>query len=556
METYIFSTKTPLSPCSNVLVTGNHDLNGQTIEIPEKCIIHFEKDSRMFNGILRLNDTQFSGTKHCISTLIEGNQYEIDTDYFDFSGTNKSCLMQSIVNTANVIQLHGTYIDVFQKINIGKKQTSLIGNGSRIINSFTEPAIIITTNDFIKIVDINFQIDSGPAIYKNVSPTTVTKLSFMIDRCQFVSSGNDSSSIIELLGSREGNITNCFFEGIGKNGTVGINRTDAVNTNIIGCMFSNLSYGIKAIGIKTSSDRESEEYSVYACGLNVQSAVMLGCKYGIYIEGTDSFFLNNSMIDFCDNPLVLISQDGANVTNNYFSTSTVYNDYAATISILNNTNKTVANRNKRIIIMNNTIYGHRSINNYGIEMDIESKDCTIQGNTIDYFTNCGIFLRHNVSQWSTEKLTIDNNRFYLNFENLIGIGGCSGSPSILISNNYAIEGVNTSLVHFGNSRFGEYLYSSNHDYLAGGEPVEDIDRKVYYLSRRNNTRFKLNLTFTSEDNSMTIQNPLGDSRIVVYIANNRYPICVHSITTDEIRFTKSVNVAMSFTAVIEHQLQL
>ena len=177
---------------------------------------------------------------------------------------------------------------------------------------------------------------------------------------------------------------------------------------------------------------------------------MLGCTYGILIEGNDSFFLNNSMIDFCTNPLVIISQEGANISNNYFATSTAVGEYPAVITIRNNPAMTATNENRRIILSDNTILGHRTTNCYGIDMDVESIDCTIQGNTFDYFTNYGINLRHpNTGKgWSTEKLVIDNNRFHFgrfatkdNFVNMYGINGVdySGGNSAIITNNYAIE---------------------------------------------------------------------------------------------------------------------
>lgn len=559
MKKAILSSEIIMTSDTIYVISGNNDLLGSTIKVPEGCELFFKKGAKIRNGIIELNNTRLSGEKHCIATKVSGYQDELDTDFFDLTADNKSSIMQSIVNTSSIIQLHGRFENVFDNIQLGGKEITIIGNGAIISNSVSNPAITITTNDFVRIVDIDFQINTGYAIYKNVAPTTVTKLSFIIDRCRFVSTGDSSTSIIQLLGSREGNITNCFFEGTGKSGSIGINRTDAVNTNVISCMFSNLSYGIKAMGLKTDLDPSSEQYSIFACGLNVQSAVMLGCKYGIFIEGNDSFFLNNSMIDYCDNPLVVISQDGANITNNYFSTSSVYNDYAATITIINNTSKGTANRNKRIIVSGNTIYGHRTINNHAIDLDVESLDCIIQNNTLDFYTDYGVYLRHiNVQNgWTTEKLVIDNNRFYFAYDNAKCIGGYSGGFPIIISNNYVIEGTNTSFFDNGNPYFGNYLYSGNHDYLYGGEPSNPENKKIYYASRRNNTRMKIGLTFNANQYTMSIDNPMHqDTSLVVYIANNRYPICVDSITSQSITFTKTVSDAVVFTAIIEHILNL
>ena len=537
--------------------SGEIDLAEAVVRIPEGCVLQFEEGAKITNGTLALSNTRMIGAKHCIATEVSGIQEELDSDYFDLTLTNKTSVMQSIVNTASIVQLHGHLENVFDNIEIGGKEITLVGNGATIVNtSVRASAITITDNNFVRIIDLDFSISSGYAIYKNVSPTTTTYLSFMIDRCHFVSTGSSSTAIIQLLGSREGNITNCFFEGSGKTGCIGINRQNAVNTNVIGCMFSNLSYGIKAIGVKTSLDSSSELYSIFACGLNVQSAVMLGCKYGIYIEGNDSFFLNNSMIDFCDNPLVLISQDGANITNNYFSTSTVYNDYAATITVRNNSSKGTANRNQRIIISGNTIYGHRTTNNYGIEMDVASKDCTIQGNTIDFCIGYGIYLM-NAYSWSTEKLLIDNNRLYFTSNGSVGIGSNSytGSEQIVLSRNcaYAQNYTNCKLVEAGSSAHGSYVYHNNRIRSSASAPTSgDNEPQFFWEKQKSTTRLKFNLTFSASATEMYITNPLSDAQTIVYVGNNKAAICVKSVDASRIYFTKnSTTDAVSFIAVIE-----
>ena len=284
---------------------------------------------------------------------------------------------------------------------------------------------------------------------------------------------------------------------------------------------------------------------------------------GFFDELNDSFFLNNSMIDFCTNPLVIISQDGANITNNYFSTSTSSGTYNAVITLRNNPDKTSANENKRIIISGNTIYGHRTTNCYGIEMDVECIDCTIQGNTFDYFTDHGIYLRHlnTGSSWQTEKLVIDNNRFHFaNDEGADGINGYNytGENKVVVSNNYAVEKSNTKLLRAGNTNYGNYLFFGNHDYLAS-VPSGNEGSKIYNASRRNHTRMKIDLLLPESEPQLEIDNPIiGDTNIVVQVANNRYPVCVYSIEADKITFNRATTNtdAIAFTAIIEHLFNL
>jgi hypothetical protein len=557
-------------------LSGTYDLSGGSVRVPENCVLAFTEGTKITNGTLVLNKTMFEGAKHCIAGKVSGLQEELDADFFDLTKDNKTLIMQSIVNTASKVQLHGRYEDVFDNIELGKKEVSLIGNGATIVKTLhpNTAAINILSDTFVRIVDLDFEIGAGYGIQKKAKPTGQTRLSYMIDRCRFKASSSNVKALIQLVSSREGNISNCFFEGTGE--SIGIDRTNAVNTNVISCMFSNLSYGIKAVGVPTDDDKD-DLYSSYACGLNVQSAVMLGCTYGIFIEGNDSFFLNNSMIDYCVNPLVIISQDGANISNNYFATSTKHVDYSAVITIRNNPSKTADNENKRIIISNNSIYGHRTTNCYGIDMDVESIDCTIQGNTFDYFTDYGINLRHtNTGKgWSTEKLVIDNNRFHFgrfatkgNYVNMYGINGAgyTGGHSAIITNNYAIEEqyddgkdihISTKMIKADDSYAGNFLSFGNHDYLKE-PPAGDVNGQAFNASRMNHGRMKISVTIPASKTTWEVKSPMpGESRLVVSVANNPCPINVVSIANGVITFSKAVtNKDVTFIAIIEREYNL
>lgn len=558
-------------------VSGVYDLSGARVQVPEGCVLSFTEGAKITNGTLVLNNTRFEGGKHCIAAKVSGRQEELDTDFFDFTANDKTAIMQSIMNTASKVQLHGRYENVFDNIELGKKEVTLMGNGATIVKTQHDntPAINIVSDTFVRIVDTDFEISAGYGIQKTAPRTGQTRLSLMIDRCRFKGSSNNVKALVQMVSSRESNITNCFFEGTGAG--IGIDRGNAVNTNVIGCMFSNLSYGIKAVAVHTDDDKD-DYYTSYACGLNVQSAVMLGCTYGILIEGNDSFFLNNSMIDFCTNPLVIISQDGANISNNYFATNTVSGEYQAVITIHNNPSKTADNENRRIILSDNTILGHRTTNCYGIDMDVESIDCTIQGNNFDYFTNYGINLRHpNTGKgWSTEKLVIDNNRFHFgrfatkgNFVNMYGINGVdyTGGNSAIITNNYAIEEqydddandvhITTQMIKAGDSYSGNYLSFGNHDYIK--EPRKgDVNKQAFNASRMNHSRMKISVTIPAKETTYTIKSPMpGESRLIVSVANNPCPISVVSTANGNITFSKSAtNKDVTFIAIIEREFNL
>ena len=596
-------------------MSGAIDLSGGTVTVPPCCTLQFEKGTKITNGTLVLNNTVFEGAKHSIRTIVSGTQYELDTDDFDLTGTNKAAIMQSIVNTATVIQLHGKLEDVFENITIEnlteftenpndyvESPKTFIGNGATIVNDFTSEvaALYIKTDDLIRITDINFEIAAGWAIKKDtIQRQTHTRLSFIIDRCRFKRTDDAyQSGLIRLINSREGNVTNCIFVSNGVYGGIGIDRSNAVNTNVIGCMFDNLKYGIIAIGqhvngpVQNGGDGD-DNYTSYACGLNVQSAVVLGCKYGIYIEGNDSFYLNNSMIDFCVYPLMIVSQDGANITNNYFSARRPLDvpknnyptyEHTAIISIINQPTKGASQANKRVILYGNTIYGHRNNACHGIDMDVESIDCTIQNNTFDFFKEYGIQLSHTNptlsptgdSNWVTEKLVIDNNRFHFVLANIDYNNGVEGSNAysgldaifgnsftgdepVIISNNYVMNennnSIQTKFISAGGTYFGDFLSFGNHDYLAE-TPTGTGGSEIKYAFRRNSTRIKINLSMTSSQSQLTINNPMNSANVVVYVANNKYPILVNSISVSNIVFRKDNNMAMSFVAIIERKYEL
>lgn len=70
---------------------------------------------------------------------------------------------------------------------------------------------------------------------------------------------------------------------------------------------------------------------------------------------------------------------------------------------------------------------------------------------------------------------------------------------------------------------------------------------------------KIDLLLPASVNQLEIDNPMvGDTNIVVQVANNRYPVCVYSISTTKIKFNRATTNtdAIAFTAIIEHLFNL
>ena len=537
-------------------LVGDNNLDSEsTVEIKENCTLLFLGGT--FSGAtLQLNNTVIEGASKSISCKVTGTQYELDADAFNLT----QAIMQSIVNTVKVLHLHGEYdSSIFNNIQIGGDSSSdgdssitIFGNGATINvinpnpNNDNDPSsyygIHIHTNDFVKITDIKFVVSSGCAIFKDAPETDDTKLSFLIDRCHF--NVNSDCNGIRLICTREGNITNCTFEG-GKPTSEGIFLQRAVNTNVIGCLFSDLGYGIHCQGVI-----QNGTYDPHTCGLNVQSAIILGCNYGVWVQGSDSFFLNNSMIDYCIYPLTIVSQDGANVTNNYLSnrisTNTNNNNQDFyTIRIYNESNYP-DDYNKKIIISKNTIVCNQS-NSYGIYMNVVSTNCLISDNTIEFFTKYGIHLyKESFPEGDNpiEKLVIDNNRFAFDDRDNIEacIGNCSydGTNSIVLSNNYVVCNESVSLVKC-TSGMGNYLYHNNHRMLPESSDAIKIGNEA-----RNTTRYKIPVVVQAYQNSVSVENPFRSIAVLVSIANMPYFATVSNVSADNILLNVS-SMAESYT---------
>jgi hypothetical protein len=76
------------------VLSSEIDLAGNTIQIPEGCVLKFEEGTKITNGTLTLNNTMLEGAKHGIAVKVNGVQEELDTEFFDLTGDNKTAIMQ------------------------------------------------------------------------------------------------------------------------------------------------------------------------------------------------------------------------------------------------------------------------------------------------------------------------------------------------------------------------------------------------------------------------------------------------------------------------------
>ena len=306
------------------------------------------------------------------------------------------------------------------------------------------------------------------------SKTMFNDFSIFNNRFLSIKSDNitsDGDYGIILIGAREGNINNCYFDNCN-----GIFRSHTVNTIIRDCNFKNGNIGVYDCGDNTA----------YSCGLDLESCQMIGVAKGVYICETDNFIINDCMIDYCDEPVIIESQDNGKITNSYISSRTMN----PAIRLTANTDNVL---NNGIRICKNNILTHYQNANVGgdcIEINY-LKDGLIEGNYIHFYSRYGINILGNLLQ------TIFTN-------NVIA----PRTPN-------AIASVGSS-TDFGGSITNKFI----NNYFN----IKAFD-KIRNYSYSNNTNFRTKstgrVTIESGQTSKTIQHNLAHSNIIFSLCPNK-----------------------------------
>lgn len=231
-----------------------------------------------------------------------------------------------------------------------------------------------TRGGFLEIRDLDF-VGFKRAI-NIVMPTSETMFyDFLIVNCKFTLITAEGWGIY-LDGPREGNIDKCYFEstgqGVGAGG--GIYRKFTVNTNIRDCIFKEARFGVYDDG----------QGSPYSAGNHLLGCVMLGVNFGVTVARGDSYVIDGCMIDYCDSPIRIFSQDGAKIVNNYISTRTA----SPAIDVKKDPADPAGNFG--IKILNNTIISHYTAGPANTVEIFDSQDSTISECYIQFFNFYGI----------------------------------------------------------------------------------------------------------------------------------------------------------------------
>ena len=293
-------------------------------------------------------------------------------------------------------------------INSGKRvffpsgtycMSSVTVNGDVLVDGNSDKSVIVPTGDgFIlnnalvkkTFRNLRFDCNVGTAITVNAVADTVVANTLSIENCYFDAEKNAGIFAIKLFGENEANIVNCTFYGCN-----GISIDSSINPNVSDCVFRH-----SDIGILYAYSGERLANSAYTCGLRVSDTTFLGCVIGIKTVETDNIQVNNCMIDYCDNPVILVGQSGAFLANNFISSRF---DNPAIYACMNNTesgkyggNGLSNSKTEKLTINNCSILTHVDDYTTSKVSAVVLCDCVhsvISNTHITWFTEDGIQLR-------------------------------------------------------------------------------------------------------------------------------------------------------------------
>lgn len=129
---------------------------------------------------------------------------------------------------------------------------------------------------------------------------------------------NLDSIMVYLKGVREASITNCVFKGDSSSYGTGLYMTaDSTHLTMnIAISECNFYYLKKCIDLDNTAAN-----LVYLAGIRMVDNMFIGAEYGLHAKFIDTFFMMNSMFDFCINPIVSDGSLGVKIDNNYIQTN-------------------------------------------------------------------------------------------------------------------------------------------------------------------------------------------------------------------------------------------
>lgn len=278
---------------------------------------------------------------------------------------------------------------------------------------------------------LTFVCENGSAMTVTVLVDTSAYNTLTVKNCTFEGTPYNNEYAVKLYGENEAVFENCVFYGCS-----GVDIDSSINPAFSNCVFRHSNHGVNFVfsgSVHTDPG--------YTCGLRIDNCTFLGVVHGIYASQTDSVQVNNSMIDYCDNPIVMRSQRGFMICNSYVSSR---NNHPAIYA-----DNDGSARNEHIKIINCNVLTHVTSPASNKISAIELHDCdksTISDSIITWFTANGVVL-HDCTEMILNNLHFSCDSTLTNKNGIYAINSFIGSVQEDVSNN-AYYGVVTSLPIF------------------------------------------------------------------------------------------------------------
>ena len=258
-----------------------------------------------------------------------------------------------------------------------EKELTFIGHGKNTYFYTNQPNAIFFSVIHEKLTIKNLLIDAQVAgsvgIQKICPQTDEMYFDLLVENVAFKGFGKG----IDIAGAREPIIDKCTFEMAG----TCVEMLHTSNPQISNSLFK--AWGIKAAAIKMLG----QMYNPYGCGLRAVHNTVIGFQTGIEVAETDYADISHNMIDYCDLPILVNTQDQMLIAHNYIGSRG-----AKGIEIINNG---LSEYSQHIKILGNDIvtYSTGAAQRTGILAE-KVHGLHIKDNTIHFWNQKGIDLKN------------------------------------------------------------------------------------------------------------------------------------------------------------------
>lgn len=333
----------------------------------------------------------------------------VTVDSFGAIGDGSANDTTAIQNAFNATPAGGTLLFSPNKtywvssINVSNKNITVQGYGATINCAVSGQSGIYKvdheTKAFINGLSFKGQ-GTGIKFQGSVSVPGGTQDALDINNCEFRM--NSGVYGVSLNYCREPRILECVFWNYGGDvsGGSGVYLNQTINPLIFTSQFIGGGGGYVGNAIYYPGTGSGND-----AGLVVRDCNILGWDYGLYVVGCDSLIVEGCQIDYNNNSVYLGSQDGAQISGNFFG-SVGTNPALLITSVVGPTSPDYS---EKITVINNKFVGaDTSGNNYDC---IRVEGAVSPDNIIIAYNNIMFYTRYGIRFTTTSRITIKNNNF-------------------------------------------------------------------------------------------------------------------------------------------------